>query len=108
MRHFSFADVKNVEYVINFDFPNNIEDYVHRIGRTGRAGAKGIAITLFTANNAKVSRDLISLLREAHQPIPPQLEDMSRAAPSGSAPSRYGGRGFRGGRGGRGGGGRRS
>lgn len=41
-------DVPNVAAVINFDFPNGIEDYVHRIGRTGRAGATGEAYTLFT------------------------------------------------------------
>ena len=41
-------DIPNVEYVINVTFPLTIEDYVHRIGRTGRAGSKGIAHTLFT------------------------------------------------------------
>ncbi|KAJ2760084.1 ATP-dependent RNA helicase dbp2, partial [Coemansia nantahalensis] len=38
-------DIKDVKFVINYDFPNNVEDYVHRIGRTGRAGASGTAIT---------------------------------------------------------------
>jgi len=37
--------------VINYDYPNNSEDYIHRIGRTGRAGAKGTAITLFTTDS---------------------------------------------------------
>lgn len=46
-------------------FPNNVEDYVHRIGRTGRAGAKGVSYTYFTTDNAKQARDLIGLLREA-------------------------------------------
>jgi ATP-dependent RNA helicase DDX5/DBP2 len=41
-------DVKDIRYVINYDFPNNIEDYIHRIGRTGRAGAKGKSYTFFT------------------------------------------------------------
>lgn len=41
-------DVPNVGLVVNFDFPNGVEDYVHRIGRTGRAGATGEAITFFT------------------------------------------------------------
>ncbi|KAL9122045.1 MAG: hypothetical protein Q9187_001406, partial [Circinaria calcarea] len=41
-------DVKNITHVLNYDYPNNSEDYVHRIGRTGRAGALGTAITLFT------------------------------------------------------------
>ncbi len=97
--------MKNVEFVINFDFPNNIEDYVHRIGRTGRAGAKGTAITLFTGQNAKNARELIQLLTDAEQEIPPALHDSARYAPQGGSGSRYS-RGFRGGRGrGRGGGG---
>lgn len=41
-------DVPNVVAVINYDFPNGVEDYVHRIGRTGRAGATGEAYTFFT------------------------------------------------------------
>ena len=41
-------DIPNVKVVINLTFPLTIEDYVHRIGRTGRAGAKGTAHTLFT------------------------------------------------------------
>ena len=41
-------DVKNITHVFNYDYPNNSEDYVHRIGRTGRAGSNGTAITLFT------------------------------------------------------------
>jgi ATP-dependent RNA helicase DDX5/DBP2 len=44
-------DVKNITHVLNYDYPNNSEDYVHRIGRTGRAGAKGTAITLFTTDS---------------------------------------------------------
>ena len=44
-------DVKNITHVLNYDYPNNSEDYVHRIGRTGRAGSKGTAITLFTTDS---------------------------------------------------------
>lgn len=44
-------DVKNITHVFNYDYPNNSEDYVHRIGRTGRAGSKGTAITLFTTES---------------------------------------------------------
>ncbi len=43
-------DVPNVVAVVNYDFPNGVEDYVHRIGRTGRAGATGEAYTFFTPN----------------------------------------------------------
>lgn len=44
-------DVRDITHVFNYDYPNNSEDYVHRIGRTGRAGATGTAITLFTTDS---------------------------------------------------------
>jgi len=44
-------DVKDITHVLNYDYPNNTEDYVHRIGRTGRAGRKGTAITFFTTES---------------------------------------------------------
>ena len=47
----AFPDVRNITHVFNYDYPNNSEDYVHRIGRTGRAGANGTAITLFTTDS---------------------------------------------------------
>ncbi len=46
-------DIKDVTYVINFDFPKGVEDYVHRIGRTGRAGAYGVAISYLTFEDDK-------------------------------------------------------
>jgi superfamily II DNA/RNA helicase len=46
-----FQDVRDITHVLNYDYPNNSEDYVHRIGRTGRAGRKGTAITLFTTDS---------------------------------------------------------
>lgn len=52
-------DVKNITHVLNYDYPNNSEDYVHRIGRTGRAGSKGTAITLFTTDS-KITPSLLS------------------------------------------------
>jgi ATP-dependent RNA helicase DDX5/DBP2 len=51
MLTFLFQDVRNITHVLNYDYPNNSEDYVHRIGRTGRAGAMGTAITLFTTES---------------------------------------------------------
>jgi ATP-dependent RNA helicase DDX5/DBP2 len=72
--------------VVNFDMPNNAEDYVHRIGRTGRAGAKGTSYSFFTAGNGRLARDIIKIMREANQVVPPQLDQLA-ATSSGSAPS---------------------
>jgi len=83
-------DVKDISTVINYDMSGSIEDYVHRIGRTGRAGHQGTAYTLFTPNDAKKARDLIKILREAEQPIPDDLLNFA---------NHMGGGGFRGGRG---------
>ncbi|KEF59914.1 ATP-dependent RNA helicase dbp2 [Exophiala aquamarina CBS 119918] len=95
-------DVRDITHVFNYDYPNNSEDYVHRIGRTGRAGRKGTAITLFTTENAKQARDLVSVLQESKQAIDPRLAEMGRYSGGGGGRG-YGGRG--GHRGGRGGGG---
>lgn len=92
-------DVKGINFVINYDYPSNSEDYVHRIGRTGRAGSKGTAITLFTQDNNKQAKDLVTILSEAKQEIDPKLQEMVRFRGGGrGGNSRYGG-----GRGGRGG-----
>ncbi|KAE9374463.1 p68 RNA helicase [Stipitochalara longipes BDJ] len=99
-------DVRNITHVLNYDYPNNSEDYIHRIGRTGRAGAKGTAITFFTTDNQKQARDLVAVLTEAKQQIDPRLAEMTRYGGGGGGGGRYGGGGFRGGRGGGRGGGR--
>jgi len=91
-------DVKDIKFVINYDFPGQIEDYVHRIGRTGRANTHGTAISYFTADNAKLARDLVKILREAKQEVDPeiaQLASMGRGGGGGGG----GGNGARGGRG---------
>ncbi|KAL8230592.1 hypothetical protein R6Q57_000370 [Mikania cordata] len=95
-------DVKGIKCVINYDFPTSLEDYVHRIGRTGRAGAKGIAVTFFTHSNAKHAKELVKILQEAGQVVPVALSSMSQAMiPGGSAGSfRSRGRGGSGNRGG--------
>ncbi|MEQ2213283.1 hypothetical protein XENOCAPTIV_012401 [Xenoophorus captivus] len=59
--------VEDVKFVINFDYPNNSEDYIHRIGRTARSQKTGTAYTFFTPNNLRQAGDLISVLREANQ-----------------------------------------
>ncbi|KAJ9652661.1 ATP-dependent RNA helicase dbp2 [Neophaeococcomyces mojaviensis] len=93
-------DVRDITHVLNYDYPNNSEDYVHRIGRTARAGRNGTAITLFTTENAKQARDLIGILQEAKQQIDPRLAEMGRYSGGGGGGSRYGRGGHRGGRGG--------
>ena len=59
--------MEDVKFVINYDYPSNSEDYVHRIGRTGRSNNTGTAYTLFTTQNAHKASDLVNVLREANQ-----------------------------------------
>ncbi|KAI9088322.1 hypothetical protein DFS34DRAFT_190873 [Phlyctochytrium arcticum] len=90
-----------LQFVVNFDFPNNIEDYIHRIGRTGRANTTGTAYTFFTAENYKHARDLVKILDEARQEVDPKLRELAQTSGGGGGGyNRWGG----GGRG-RGGGG---
>ena len=86
-------DVKDIVYVINYDLPNQIEDYVHRIGRTGRAGAKGHSYTFFTEDKGRLARDLIGILKEADQHIPDELYafDKSGGSSYGGAGRKWGG-----------------
>ncbi|CAH2244502.1 jg17976 [Pararge aegeria aegeria] len=71
-------DVDGVTHVINYDFPNTSEDYIHRIGRTGRLQNKGVAHTILTTEDARQARSLIAVLKEANQEIPKELEDLAR------------------------------
>ena len=66
-------DIPNVECVINCSFPLTIEDYIHRIGRTGRAGKTGISHTFFTSFDKPRSGELINVLRAANQEVPEDL-----------------------------------
>lgn len=56
-------DFKNVNLVINFDFPANITTYIHRIGRTGRAGKKGYAITFYTEADYVLLRSIANVMQ---------------------------------------------
>lgn len=58
-------DIDNVAHVINYDAPNSIVDYVHRIGRTGRAGKKGMATTLIQESDSQIFYDLRKYLEES-------------------------------------------
>ena len=68
-------DFPNVSYVFNFDMPKNIEDYIHRIGRTGRVGNKGKAISFYNENNKQIAEALVKELKKANQNIPDFLEE---------------------------------
>lgn len=91
-------DIPNVTHVINYDIPTDIDDYVHRIGRTGRAGNVGKSTAFFNMNNRNVASGLLELLREANQEVPDWLESVSHQISYEKSSSR-GGRGGRGGRG---------
>ncbi|BGP43641.1 ATP-dependent RNA helicase dbp2 [Rhodotorula kratochvilovae] len=95
-------DVKDIGYVINYDMPNGIEDYIHRIGRTGRAGAKGTAYSYVTPDQGRMAKDLVKILSDAKQVVPPQLSEIAMFSSGGGGGRGRGG----GGRGGYGGGGR--
>ncbi len=94
-------DVAGISHVINFDSPRNAEDYVHRIGRTGRAGRTGVAVTLFNHSEAHRVRDIERYTGKPIQvSVIPGLEPVRRAQPkprfgqgrpgSGSGPRRGG------------------
>ncbi|KAK4055323.1 ATP-dependent RNA helicase ded1 [Microbotryomycetes sp. JL201] len=91
-------DIPNVTHVVNYDLPSDIDDYVHRIGRTGRAGNTGSATAFFNRGNRNICRDLVELLREAKQEVPAWLESVMREGGFSGGGGRGGGRG-RGGRG---------
>lgn len=68
-------DIADLPAVFNFDVPFNAEDYVHRIGRTGRAGASGLAITLVTRNDARLIGDIEKLIKKKIELDPIELDD---------------------------------
>jgi ATP-dependent RNA helicase DDX43 len=56
-------------HIFNYDFPRNIEEYVHRVGRTGRAGRTGESISLLTKQDWAQAKELITIMEEANQVI---------------------------------------
>ncbi|KAF6722997.1 putative ATP-dependent RNA helicase DDX17 [Oryzias melastigma] len=85
-------DVEDVKFVINYDYPNSSEDYIHRIGRTARSTNKGTAYTFFTPGNVRQARELIRVLEEARQAINPkllQLVETGRGGGGGGGRSRF-------------------
>lgn len=96
-------DIPNVKHVINFDLPSDVEEYVHRIGRTGRVGNLGLATSFFNDKNRNMAVDLVELITETNQDLPEWLSNISKEMDNGG--HRGGGRsyGSRGGGGGYGG-----
>lgn len=92
-------DIPNVTLVINYDLPNDIAEYVHRIGRTGRVGNLGSAMSFFNDKNKNLAKDLLTLLHESNQEVPSFLESFAREFMGGKTTG-YGGRSSYGGRGG--------
>lgn len=96
-------DIPCVAHVINYDMPRNIDDYVHRIGRTGRAGKSGLATAFFSDSaNLSIAKPLVELMQEAKQEVPSwltQYAEMSDGSVSGRGHryggSKFGGRDFR-------------
>lgn len=76
-------DVEDVKNVINYDYPNTSEDYIHRIGRTGRCEQTGTAYTFFTPGNARQARELIAVMHEAGQTASKELHDIAKSAQGG-------------------------
>ncbi|ORX82655.1 P-loop containing nucleoside triphosphate hydrolase protein [Anaeromyces robustus] len=70
-------DVKDLNLVINYECPNHLEDYVHRVGRTGRAGNKGTAYTFVTPQQDKYANDILNALKMSHTEIPPELQKLA-------------------------------
>jgi ATP-dependent RNA helicase DDX3X len=95
-------DIPNIKHVINFDLPSDIEEYVHRIGRTGRMGNLGLATSFFNDKNKNLVRDLVELVVETKQEMPTWLEMINNEIRSsfnsgsrrGTGTKRYGGGGF--------------
>lgn len=79
--------------MVNYDFPTGVEDYVHRIGRTGRAGATGVAYTFFSDVDWKYAADLIKVLEGANQAVPKEVREMALRGGTGFGRDR-GGPGF--------------
>ncbi|XP_035841047.1 DEAD-box ATP-dependent RNA helicase 37 isoform X2 [Helianthus annuus] len=93
-------DIPHVSHVVNFDLPNDIDDYVHRIGRTGRAGKTGLATAFFNENNLSLAKSLADLMQEANQEVPAWLTRYASRVSYGGGKNRrsggrFGGRDFR-------------
>eukprot|EP00927_Polykrikos_kofoidii_P051690 TRINITY_DN45480_c0_g1_i1.p1 TRINITY_DN45480_c0_g1~~TRINITY_DN45480_c0_g1_i1.p1 ORF type:complete len:635 (+),score=83.24 TRINITY_DN45480_c0_g1_i1:73-1977(+) len=71
-------DIPMVKFVINYDYPGKIEDYIHRVGRTGRAGQEGIATTFLTDREQDAAADLVSVMHQTNQTVSEDLANLAR------------------------------
>jgi len=69
--------VKDIQLVINYDMPQNIESYIHRIGRTARAGKTGTSCTFFTPENTPLAGELVDVMIESGQVPPAELKSLT-------------------------------
>lgn len=81
-------DIPGIALVINYAMPGDIKDYIHRIGRTGRAGKDGRAVTFISREDYSHAAALISILKKSNQKIPPFLEEISEVRVKGSSSGR--------------------
>eukprot|EP01117_Protostelium_nocturnum_P005506 TRINITY_DN198_c0_g2_i6.p1 TRINITY_DN198_c0_g2~~TRINITY_DN198_c0_g2_i6.p1 ORF type:complete len:657 (+),score=205.77 TRINITY_DN198_c0_g2_i6:74-2044(+) len=89
-------DISGVTHVINYEMPNNIDDYVHRIGRTGRAGKHGVSTSFISYTDAGIIPDLIEKLHDSNAEVPKWMEEITPIRKSKKAQGgRFGGRDFR-------------
>ena len=69
--------MKRLRYVVNYDFPTNLEQYCHRIGRTGRQGEQGVAYSLISRNMGPLAPGLMTLLQSCGQRVEPNLSQLA-------------------------------
>jgi len=81
-------DIKDIKHVINYDMPNDVDDYVHRIGRTGRAGKTGVSTSILTPNylSGRSANDLLKILKDSKQEIPDWIHTGGSFSGGGNAP----------------------
>jgi ATP-dependent RNA helicase DDX3X len=82
-------DIDNIAHVINYDMPTDIDDYVHRIGRTGRAGKAGLATAFISEENVNIIPKLLEILKESDQDIPKWLESMKNLSKNNNYNNNY-------------------
>jgi ATP-dependent RNA helicase DDX5/DBP2 len=81
-------DFKDLSFIINYDMPRTIEDYLQRMKRAGTFRSAGTVITYFTPDSSKLTRELVSVLRQTGQPVDSRLESMIYTGSSRTAISR--------------------